>query len=736
MKKLLTLLLALVMIVSTFAFVSCGNDTPENPDVQDPGTQDPGTQDPGTQDPGTQNPGTEDPEISEDQKKADKVIDRINKIEEITADTWEDMENKIKYARKYYDELTDAQKALIDAELIEKLEAAEAAFAGFLAAAEKAEGLTVNKIVNATCYIDGKVEGYYVMGSALVVDGATVRFVYDKDYLYVFATVDGTDDVTVQIARNAVLVGGVVMTASEVKSFTTAVADAATAAYPYDVVSSDNGYIAEVAIPLADLGLEDDHFEDKEIGVTFACGDTKYAGYDSLEDCERFYSADSARYNYISAGTPTVDGVLDELYLNADAIELSLNVVKGYTEKEKKLAGGENGFQGDTSNADAFDTHTYFRFAVDDKYLYIVEHRLDMNPIYGSNDFTKPFRGDGSLLWFSKDDSLGAGIQWNRALKGHEGPQFGLFFNDSQGTGVLKNWEFSVKQYGTECEYIMEVKVPLKDLELTQKDFEEARVSFTFCTADMINPDYDPTNFAWAGNGYQMNYIGVNTWQGGAQTEMPMLLVNTSGAQMSEMPELTGDYAPEHAMEFDVWDPEAGIIPRPFETFPFDAEKGYFVPDTTWTIDQLMDWYANDYANSTMKYNLTRVQYPEYDEGISLIENGRPSWNNTGYFCDTIGSSVTIAVDLTKYKDALIVFATGQNNQIEFSTDNENWTEVYNYIKLYTTPTTDYRTRYGIAFDTSIFTPDAQMVYIRIGQARTDASGYGGALSGFTVLYN
>ena len=318
MKKLLTLLLALVMIVSTFAFVACGNDTPENPDIQNPGTQDPGTQDPGTQD-----PGTEDPEISEDQKKADKVIERINKIEEITADTWEDMENKIKYARKYYDELTDAQKALIDAELVEKLEVAEAAYAVFLASAEKAEGLTVNKIVNATCYIDGKVEGYYVMGSALVVDGATVRFVYDKIYLYIFATVEGTDDVTVQIARNASLVGGVVMTASEVKSFTTAVTDAATAAYPYDVVASDKGYIAEVAIPLDDLGLEDDHFEDKEIGVTFACGDTKYAGYDSLEDCERFYSADSARYNYISAGTPTVDGVLDELYLNADAIELS-----------------------------------------------------------------------------------------------------------------------------------------------------------------------------------------------------------------------------------------------------------------------------------------------------------------------------------------------------------------------------------------------------------------------------
>ena len=59
-SKLLTLVLALIMVLSCFAFVACGNDDPQDPGTQDPGTQDPGTQDPGTQDPGAQDPGEDD----------------------------------------------------------------------------------------------------------------------------------------------------------------------------------------------------------------------------------------------------------------------------------------------------------------------------------------------------------------------------------------------------------------------------------------------------------------------------------------------------------------------------------------------------------------------------------------------------------------------------------------------------------------------------------------------------
>lgn len=726
MKKILTLLLTLAMLVSMFAFVSCNNETPSTPNQpSQPDT-------PAEPDEPTEPEQPDEPEVSEDQKEADKVIERIKKIAEITADSWRESENKIEYARKYYDKLTDAQKALIDTELVAKLEAAEAAFAAFRDASEKAAALTVNKIVEASPIIDGKLEGYYVMGRALKLEGsASVRFVYDNDYLYIFAeNLKNSDAITVKLARNMQPVAGVVLSVSGVKTFVDDAASAKDADYPYQATETANGFVAEVALSLEDFGLEDDYFEDKEIGATFSCGNAGYAGFDSLADCERFYTADSSYYNYIATGTPTIDGAIDELYLNAHAITLSQSVVSAFTPAEQKMGGG---WSGDTSVIDSEDTQINFRFAVDNDYLYIVEHRLDMYPIYGSNDFIKPFRGDGSLLWFSKDGELGAGIHWNRAIKDYDGPIFGLFFDDAQNGSVRRNWEFSVKQYGTDCEYIMELKVPLRDLELTREDFEDALVGFTFCSADIVNPNYNAEAFTWDKTAYQMNYIGVNSWQSGAATKMPLLLINDSDDKMSEQPELTGDYEPEYAHEFDVWDPKAGIVEKPFDAFPTDAETGYL--QSSWQKGQLDSWYELEYDNK-LTYNFNRNNLPTMAEGIELLTVNHPSRSAAvGFYCDPVGSYAGISVDLNKYKDALITLTTGQNYVLQVSTDGENWTELYNYITVKETPTKDTQTTYGYAIDSAVYAAGADTIYVRVGQAKTNESGWGGVLQSVSVFY-
>lgn len=724
MKKLLTMLLALTMIVSMLTMVAC-NDTPDTPDIPDPGSSDveqPGNND----DPVTPPEG----EVSEDQKDADKVIERIDKIGEITQDTWEDNENKIEYARKYYDKLTDAQKALIDAELVKKLEDAEASFAAFRAAAEKAEGLTVNKIVTATAVVDGQLDGYYVMGTTLTLGNTSVRFTYDKENLYIFAeNKTAKDGITLQLAHNAVTVGSVVLTAEGV---TVQTADATDADQPQQVMATEGGYLAEVAVALELLGLDEDYFEDKEVGVSFACGSESYTGYDSPEDFERFYTADSAFYNYIATGTPEIDGAMDELYLQAHAITLSQDVVKSFTKKEQNLGGG---WQGDQTLTDAADMHTTFRFAVDDTYLYIVEHRFDLYPVYGSTAFNKPFRADGSLLWFSKNGDLGAGIAWNRALKAHDGPVFGLFFDNGQTGAIQKNWEFAVRQYATQCEYIMELKVPLADLELTRADFDEAKISFTFCSADIIDSEYNADTFSWTGTGYQMNYIGVNTWQDadGAQTDMPMLLINPTGDVMSSMPELMGEWAPELAKEFDVWDAMSGIEEMPFDTFPVDAETGYL--QSEWNVEMLNTWYELLYANK-LRYSLNRDELPALAEGVTLTNNSASRNSNVGFYCDPIGSNVVVSVDLTRYQDALITVATSQNYVLEVSRDGENWTELYNYVTVQGAPITSNQNFVGYAIDSTLYAADSDIMYVRIGQAKTDAAGWGGTFQSFTVFYN
>lgn len=730
MKKFLTLLLIFAMLLSMLAVVSCNSETPEKPDG---GNDQPGTPstDPETP-PEDEEPG--DDEISEDQEEADKVIERINKITEITIDTWKDNENKIEYARKYYEKLTDAQKALISDDLVKKLEEAEVAYAAFLAADEKAKELTVNKIVLSSPRIDGSLEGYYVMGSVLKAGDVKVHFTYDKTYLYIFAVNNGgTDAVTVQLTRNNQVIGGVILSMDGVSAYTDNASSAAKADYPYQATPTDGGFTAEVAITMEDLNLDRDHFEDKEIGASFVCGDLKYTGFDDPTAYERFFTADSAHYNYIASGTPTIDGEMDELYLDAHAITLSQAVVNSFSPAEQKLGGG---WQGDTSMTDSADMHTTFRFAVDDEYLYIVEHRFDYYPVWGSDSFQKPFRADGSLLWFSKNDNLGAGIQWNRALKNYAGPVFGLFFGNGQSGGVEKNWEFAIKQYLTSCEYIMEVKVPLADLELTRKDFDDGKISFTFCSADVVNLNYDATNFQWDGTAYQMNYIGVNTWgtSNNEKTKMPMLLVNTSGEAMSEMPELTGDWAPDMALEFDTWNPDKGSEPRPFDTFPVDAETGYL--KTEWQRAQLDAWYEKEYDKKTV-VNFNRTALPEMPEGVTLITVNNPSRNaNAGFYCDPIGSYAGVSIDLTKYKDAMITLATGQNYVLEVSTDGENWTELYNYTKLNSTPTKDTTTFYGYAIDSTVYADGAETIYVRIGQSKTNETGWGGTLQGITVFYN
>ncbi len=723
MKRVLTLLLVLAMLFSMFAFVACNGDAPGTPD--EPSQPDTPVTPDEPEEP-------EEPEVSEDQKEADKVIERIKKITEITADTWRENENKIEYARKYYDKLTDAQKALIDAELVEKLETAEIAYAAFLAASEKAEALTVNKIVEATPLVDGLLEGYYVMGTTLELDDSvTVRFAYDKDYLYIYAeNLKSRDDITLKLACNAQLAAGVVLSTSGVKTFADDAASAATADYPYQAVETENGFIAEVALTLEDLGLEDDDLEDEAVGVTFACGSANYVGFDSLEDCERFFTAESSNYNYIATGTPVIDGEMDELYLDAHAITLSQDVVNAFTPAEKNQGGG---WYGDTSLTDSDIMSNTFRFAVDDQYLYIIEHRIDLNPVYGATSLLQPFRGDGSLLWFSKDGDLGAGIQWNRAIADYDGPCFGLFFDDAQSGGLRKNWEFAVKQYGTDFEYIMELKVPLVDLELTREDFEQALVGFTFCSADIVNPDYNAASFDWNGTGYQMNYVGVNTWRDGNPAKLAVLLPNASGDAMSVMPELTGEYAPEYAHEYDVWDASSGIEQKPFDTFPTDETTGYLA--TEWQKNQLDAWFELEYENKVL-FNFNRDALPTMADGVELLTVNNPSRNSTvGYFCDALGSYAGVSVDLTKYKDAMVTISTGQNYVLEVSTDGESWTELYNYITVKGTPTKDTQTFYGYAIDSTVYAADADTLYVRVGQAKTTETGWGGVLQGVTVFY-
>ena len=177
MKKFLALLLAAIMLLSMVAMVACGEDpvTPpdEKPDDETPGDDKPEcthedanidgkcdkcgaqmeisecTHEDANSDYKCDKCGAEmTPEVDpDDQEAADKVVELIEKIEEITKDNYSSFKSKISNARKRYDRLTDAQKALISEDLVKRLTDAETNYELFKAAADKAEELTVNKLL-------------------------------------------------------------------------------------------------------------------------------------------------------------------------------------------------------------------------------------------------------------------------------------------------------------------------------------------------------------------------------------------------------------------------------------------------------------------------------------------------------------------------------------------------------------------------------------------------------------
>lgn len=214
----------------------------------------------------------------------------------------------------------------------------------------------------------------------------------------------------------------------------------------------------------------------------------------------------------LDKSTITIDGELDEVYYNSQPLELLAKNIPNGTDATGM------GAVGDTTLKDE-DFADSFYFAYDAQNLYICEVRYDKTPYYPADSFRRPYTGDGSLIWFVNYGKLVGGIQWNAAVnlddpesdEYSKDPVFGWFKNDDQVNSVKKDWESKREQY-TDY-YILEVKIPLTDISIKVEDIEADHIGFTFCTVDIVSDQFDgdPAHL-WTGNGYQLQYTGVNNW--------------------------------------------------------------------------------------------------------------------------------------------------------------------------------------------------------------------------------
>ena len=781
MKKILALLLAAVMLLSMVAMVACGED-PVTPPANNPSNDEPGNDKPGEDQPGADQPGENQPECThedangdfacdlcgadmtpeadpEDQEAADKVVKLIEKIEEITKDNYSSFKSKINNARNRYDKLTDAQKALISEALLKRLTDAEENYTKFKAAADKAEDLTINKLLFCSPTVDGMLNVEYILGTALSVSneaGTTVtfRFLLDNDNLYLieerkdatpvkasdYNAVETGDSSVIYLTKDGEKFATLYWNASTAKSETPVIADEnGVKSYSVKAVYAQDGnsYVMEAAISLADLGLTKADFEKELIGFTFTAYDAdgtsvtemkqlEIAGWD---DCQRFFTAKPLLVNLMANGTPEIDGRLDDLYMQSNYIELSQSVCEDFSEEQQAAGAGIVGAP-ELATPDFELMHSTFRFAIDDEYLYIAEHRYDLVPVYKTLSFKEPYKADGTLLWFTTNGNGNptVGIDWNRATMDSNKPVLGLFFNDDQKSAVQKDWECVVKNCGSEFEYIMEAKIPLSDLGLTRAQFEQGKVAFTYCTVDVIDPLYDPARFDWKDTAYQLQYIGVGTNKWG---NAPILMVNPSDSEVGYLP-LVDPYDPE----FDLEDTE--IEEKPFDKVPTDPETGFLT--TEYRYAQYARWFSDMKSEEWVYTKNPADVFPE-----TIVNTAE--WNSgVGHFTDG-DRQIVIKVDLNTYKNAIVVLELAQNYDIRVSTDAEietmdpselysyvGWTKVQDYVEVNGERTTSGSLHHAIAIEVNEYVDGADYLYIRIGNCGNEA-GHGGSCYNFTIFY-
>jgi hypothetical protein len=243
--------------------------------------------------------------------------------------------------------------------------------------------------------------------------------------------------------------------------------------------------------------------------------------------------------NKITKATIVVDGQYDKDALDrctpltltmADCLEWKQAEEDGLRESDGAgLAKGEEvAAKGDT-------TEVNFYVLYDDEYLYIVEWRWDANWSFTASDHTQSYTGDGSMLWFvntgeaeewlsggSMSSDPAFGLMWNAGIGGAEpgenAPNIAFFPDDTQTSPVEKTasgaWNSAIEWDANQFSYILELAIPWTDLAdcFTKEDLEAGKISATFCTVDVVNPEYPGGTEGLWDNAYQMQYPGVNYW--------------------------------------------------------------------------------------------------------------------------------------------------------------------------------------------------------------------------------
>ena len=156
------------------------------------------------------------------------------------------------------------------------------------------------------------------------------------------------------------------------------------------------------------------------------------------------------------------------------------------------------------------------------------------------------------------------------------------------------------------------------------------------------------------------------------------------------------------------------------ERFAYALDANGFLPVTA-------DW------NGCLRSLVRGVRYVANSSAAdaSFLVKNTAGANEKHRYCDA-AREVVYKFDLATYPNAFVVLEVCQNYLVQVSPDNQNWTTVQNYEVASGKRISSDKNAVQIGISALRWAPSASEMYIRIANTDT-TSGFGGAISGFTV---
>jgi hypothetical protein len=132
---------------------------------------------------------------------------------------------------------------------------------------------------------------------------------------------------------------------------------------------------------------------------------------------------------------------------------------------------------------------------------------------------------------------------------------------------------------------------------------------------------------------------------------------------------------------------------------------------------------------------VVNTNYPNSDAAFVAPGGDTDKINELCKFCDG-NRSLTYVFDLSKYKDAVVMFSISNNYNVRVSSDRQSWTTVQDYVAVNGGIRINNMGNKGwITIDSADFADGANEMYVCFSNPG-NSGGFGAAVYEFTVFYN